>query len=209
LESKGSRAFPPAAAGFVLAGGNSVRMGEDKALLSLGGKPLVLHAADLLRPHVRQVYLLGSPERYAPFDLPVLEDEFADSGPLAGLCAGLKHSRFEWNVFLACDVPLLTDRFLQELLARAAVTSAQAVIPKTAAGLQPLTAAYHRSCLPIFESAIRRGDLSVRKVLRLLQREIIGPAAGDNPSQWDEMFRNVNHPEDWKWIRRKTGETGD
>ena len=97
--------------GFVLAGGKSSRMGQDKALMRLEGKPLVLRAAEILRPFVREITLLAPAGRYENLGLPVVADKWPDQGPLAAVCTGLLSSHAEWNIFLACDLPLVSRQF--------------------------------------------------------------------------------------------------
>ena len=83
------------AAGFILAGGASSRMGRDKGLLDFGGVPLVLHIARLLEPLVTEVTVVGSPHRYGALGLRAIADEIDEQtrngtdqpsrGPLAGM----------------------------------------------------------------------------------------------------------------------------
>ena len=76
------------AAGFVLAGGRSSRMGTDKALMLLGGRPLIAHALDILRGAGLSASLAGARaglERFAQ----VVADEEPDRGPLGGICSAL------------------------------------------------------------------------------------------------------------------------
>src|SRR5687767_5684957 len=88
--------------GFVLAGGESRRMGRDKALLEFQREPLALRAARLLQPYAEEVTLLGPAQLYSHLDLPVIPDAFPSRGPLAALCTALKYSKYHWNAFLAC-----------------------------------------------------------------------------------------------------------
>ena len=74
--------------GFVLVGGQSQRMGLDKSLLRLEGRPLFLRAVELLRPHVAEVTLLGPPARYARFGINALPDRRPGRGPLGGIVHG-------------------------------------------------------------------------------------------------------------------------
>src|SRR3990172_4918807 len=83
------------AAGFVLVGGQSRRMGCDKALLEIEGAPLCLRIASLLQPYVKTVTLLGPPARYSGFGLPVLADQQPGQGPLGALYTALKYSPFD------------------------------------------------------------------------------------------------------------------
>src|SRR3990172_12388727 len=142
--------------GFVLVGGESRRMGRAKALLELDGVPLVLRAAELLRPHVAEVTLLGPPERFAHLGVRMLADRRPGRGPLEALCAALASSPCEWNLFLACDLPFLEGEFLGALVRRALAGRAQAVVPRTSAGWQPLCAAYYQGCVPGVGEALER-----------------------------------------------------
>src|SRR5689334_18769900 len=83
---------PPPILGVVIAGGLSSRMGREKALISLAGKPLLAHVLERFRPQVDCVALNanGDPSRFAAFALEVAPDRHADHpGPLAGLAAAL------------------------------------------------------------------------------------------------------------------------
>src|SRR5205085_12446572 len=147
------RRYPEAAA-FVLAGGGSSRMGRDKGLLELGGVPLVVRTVRLVQPLVGCVRVIAPAGRYPGLELDVLPDrDFAGverdgsrPGRLAGIATALESSPAEWNIILACDLPYLTTEWLDWLLARATVSRAQAVVPRTGRGVEPLAAAYRRGC---------------------------------------------------------------
>jgi molybdopterin-guanine dinucleotide biosynthesis protein A len=187
--------------GFVLVGGRSLRMGRDKARLVLDGTPLVVRAARLLAPFVEKVTFLGPPDRYGDLGFPVLADSSPDLGPLGALCTGLLHSKAAWNIFLACDLPLLTDRLVELLVSRARASGSDAVVPQTADGWQPLCAAYRPRCLDKLKAALRAGKLSVRSALDELDVDALTraqlAAAGIRP----EEFANVNTPEEWDDIK--------
>ena len=151
--------------GFVLAGGKSSRMGQDKALMRLEGKPLVLRATEILRPFVDQITLLAPAGRYENLGLPVVADKWPDQGPLAAVCTGLLSSPAEWNIFLACDLPLVSRQFLQLLVQRIRATRSDAVVPRTEDGWQPLSAAYHSRCRTAFARAIQEGGRSIVKAI--------------------------------------------
>src|SRR3989441_2918291 len=105
-------------AGFILAGGVSSRMGRDKALLEIGGVPLLVRTARLIEPLVAAVTVIGSPERYASLDLRVIPDAVAGVGPLGGIATALRFSASAWNLVLGCDLPYLTAKWLDRLMAR-------------------------------------------------------------------------------------------
>ena len=186
--------------GFVLAGGKSSRMGQDKARLKIEGKPLVLRTTELLRPFVRAVTLLGPPARYGDFGLPVVADRWPDQGPLAAVCSGLVHTTAEWNIFLACDLPLLSGRFIQLLVERIRTSQADAVVPRTEAGWQPLCAAYHSRCRPVFVRALEENRRSLNRLFDEIRMETITPDEMTVAGLRSVEFANMNTPEDWARI---------
>src|SRR5580693_7445618 len=119
--------------GFILAGGLSSRMGSDKALLEIDGRPLIAHALDLLSAVTPAPRICGSRPDLAPF-ADVIPDNFPNSGPLGGIEAALSASTTDLNLFLPVDLPNLPIEFLRVLVARAEDSNAVATIP-TLAGL--------------------------------------------------------------------------
>ena len=109
----------PRAAGFVLCGGQSRRMGRDKALLPFGQGTLVEHVADVVRKAAGSVTLVGPAERFGALQLPVIEDEQPGLGPLGGIISALASCPGEKCLIVACDLPDLTPEFLTDLIDRA------------------------------------------------------------------------------------------
>jgi len=183
--------------GFVLAGGKSCRMGQDKGLMRLAGQPLVLRAAEILRPVVQAVTLLAPPDRYGSLGLPVLADLWPDRGPLSALCTGLISSDAEWNLFLACDLPHISPRFMELMVQRVRAARGDAVVPRTRDGWQPLCAAYHVRCRGVFERAMHDGRLSIIGLYEEIQLGAITPDELAAAGLSEVEFVNVNTPEDW------------
>lgn len=192
------------AGGFVLAGGASRRMGRDKALLEIGGEPLFLRAANLLKAHVDPVVLLGAPDQYASAGFLTLPDRSPGRGPLAALLDGLEYSAQPWNVFLACDLPLLRGEFIELLLQRAARGEFDAIVPRTSDGWQPLCAAYRRTCTPKIHDALKNGRLDIAGVLPGLRVDALRDEQLGVLTLDEEIFENVNTPEDWQRVLLRT-----
>ena len=186
--------------GFVLAGGKSSRMGHDKALMQVEGKPFVLRAAEILRPFVSAVTLLAPAGRYGNLGFPVIADKWPDQGPLAAICTGLLSSTTEWNVFLACDLPMISQQFIQLLVQRIRTTRADAVVPRTADGWQPLSAAYHSRCRAAFARAIQVGERSVIRSFDEVQVEAITQDEMASAGLGEMELANMNTQEDWARI---------
>lgn len=161
--------------GFVLAGGRSSRMGRDKALLELAGKPLVLHAVVKLRRVCREVAVLGSNPELDAF-APLVRDVHPDSGPMGGMEAALLQSPFEWNLFLPVDVPFVPTaylkRWVRHSLPDAAAKGARVLMFTVDQVPQPTLALLHRDVLPFLTEALERGEYKLYPVLEGAARQI-------------------------------------
>ena len=181
-------------AGFVLTGGDSSRMGLDKALLPFRGTTLVQWIARQALEAAGEVYLVGAPERYAQLGIRCLPERFPGLGPLSGIEAALREGAAEWSLILACDLPGAGADTLQRLFQSALSSQADAVAATGASGrLQPLFAVYNARVLPAVQTAIRAGRLSVQELLRHLKVDRF-------PVDSEMLLENVNTPQDWaRW----------
>ena len=129
---------------IILAGGDSQRMGSDKANLLLGEQTLlqrVIATMQQVFPHV----IVSVRQLRSGLDLPQVCDELSGGGPLAGLAAGLDHITTPWAFMVACDMPFVEPGMI-ELLAGYRLQY-QAVVPVVHGHPQPLAAFYAGSCL--------------------------------------------------------------
>jgi molybdenum cofactor guanylyltransferase len=182
--------------GFVLAGGQSTRMGLDKARLEIAGVPLLLRTVNLLKAHVDSVAVIGPVGRYEFINEPTIPDRWPGKGPLAAILTGLEHLSGDWGIFLACDLPLLDGRFIELLIRRAEASDSDAVVPRTAGGWQPLCAAYCRSSARQIREVIEEGETAIVKVLPRLQVDVITPEDLATAGIEETIFENLNSPED-------------
>jgi molybdopterin-guanine dinucleotide biosynthesis protein A len=190
-------------AAFVLAGGVSERMGRDKALLKLGGVPMVVRAARLAQPYVASVAIVAPQERYTRLGLRIVPDRWPGAGPLGGIATALGSRSAEWNLILGCDLPFLTLEWIGWLISRGLESPAHAVVPESGRGLEPLAAMYHQSCETALTAAVERGVRRVTEGLSEIPFERI------SMSEWREfdptgaLFENMNTPEDYAEARRR------
>ena len=180
---------------FILAGGNSTRMGTDKAFVMLEGRTLLARALKVCRTVTSDVRIVGDRKKFAPF-APVVEDVFPGCGPLAGIHAGLRDSETDWNVVLAVDLPFVSPALLLFLVAQARESRAMVTVPRAGEGWQPLCAIYRRAFADAAETALRAGRY---KIDALFDESLIRPVgeedlrrAGFSP----EVFRNLNTPKE-------------
>ena len=122
------------ASGFVLAGGQSNRFGEDKALFTVNGKPLIQRPIACLMGLVSSLAIIAKePDRYSALGIPVVEDGYPQRMPHVGVLTGLETAESPWSVFLACDMPSITPDEIRTLYeARRPdddAESVQAVVP--------------------------------------------------------------------------------
>jgi molybdopterin-guanine dinucleotide biosynthesis protein A len=177
-------------------------MGVDKARLEIGDQPLLLRAVNLLKAHVNSVAVLGPVGLYEFIHDPVIPDLWPGEGPLAAVLTGLGHSASEWNIFLACDLPLVTGRFIDLLIRTVATSNSDAVVPRTLKDWQPLSAAYHVRCRNVFTQAIKEGRRSMIGLLDRIRVDVITPEDMMSAGLSDLEFSNMNTPEDWERIRK-------
>ena len=189
--------------GYVLVGGRSRRMGRDKAFMRVQGRLLFLRAAELLQQQLASVTLLGPAGRYGGYGFPVIPDRLPNRGPLMALCTGLESSNYDWNVFLACDLPFVDHTFLHLLVERALASRAHVVVPHTSEGWQPLCAAYNRKCIPAVKHALREGRDKVTNVFSLLSVDPITTRELDLAGICAQAFHNMNTMKDWDMARHQ------
>jgi len=163
------------ASGFVLAGGQSHRMGRDKALLSFAGQPLIAHALSILREAGLPASIAGVPPdrstsagqvaktnpqangALASFAR-IVEDPQRGSGPLAGICAALAAVDTRYVVFLPVDLPLLPSSLIAYMVHHAQITGRAVTIPAVNGFSQTFPVVLDRSVLPALETDLHSGQ---------------------------------------------------
>lgn len=192
--------------GFILVGGASSRMGEDKARLTLGGLSFVERIRAALDALTESVTLVGSAERCAAWPrLPSVPDFYVEWGALGGLHAALAAARAEWAVVVACDLPFVTSELFLRLASLR--ENFDAVVPVQRDGRwQPLCALY-RARLASERAAelIAAGERRPRALLDQLRTRRVAFDELSSLGGADLFFTNVNTPEDYARAREKEG----
>jgi len=177
------------ATAFILAGGKSSRMGEDKAFLRLGTKTLLEIARELVSHICRKVSVVGDRAR---FGAEAIEDLFPDSGPLGGIHAALSITKSDLNFVIAVDTPFLEPKFLRWMLHRAATTPSIVTVPRLASGFQPLCAVYRRSFKAFAEEALKAGKFKIDPLYEKVRTQTITEAELNHLAFDLRMFDNLN-----------------
>jgi molybdopterin-guanine dinucleotide biosynthesis protein A len=144
------------AVGFVLAGGQSTRMGRDKALVPFAGRPLVEHALAILREAGLSASLAGGRAELAAF-APLVPDAQPALGPLSGICAALASTAARRAVFLPVDAPLLPASLLKCLLRHAELTESPITLASVNGFAQTFPAILDRSVAPLLDRELLSG----------------------------------------------------
>lgn len=187
--------------GLILAGGLARRMGGgQKALLELGGKPLIAHAIERLRPQVDALALNVNAEtaRYGAFGLPLVADTVPDfAGPLAGVLAGMEwaaENRPDALYLLSAptDAPFLPHDMLARLMAALQAEDAAVAVARSGERHHPVAALWRLSLREDLRRALTERD--IRKIDRFTAEHRTATAGW--PDVPADPFFNVNRPED-------------
>lgn len=181
--------------GIILAGGKSSRMGSDKGLLKMENITFVERVIEAIKPLVDEIVIVSNNSDYDQFGYLRIEDEIEDSGPLAGLYSGLKHSNSEFNIVLSCDIPMIKTEVLQKLIEsdfeNYEVTQIECNL-KT----MPLIAIYKKDCLNTCLKLLEQGERRLRYAVNQMNTNTIKIA-----SNYESMVKNVNTKDDLKIIK--------
>ena len=183
---------------FILAGGNSSRMGFDKASLALDGVAVVDRIINALSAVAENVYIAGGEGELSGVKrIPDVVGIGSDRSSLSGLYSSLKHARSNWIAVAACDMPFLTRGLFEKLASKCDDVHA-AVIPRDRGGfVQPLCGLYRvEVCIDACLEAIERSDRSVQNMLRRIDtRWVEFDEIADLPGS-ERFFSNLNTPAD-------------
>ena len=196
--------------GLILAGGQSSRMGTDKAMLDIAGQPLLQHIIARMKSlgisavtvavtdaarEAKYRDVLG--DRGDMESIRYAHDRFVGCGPVAGLHAGLSSMLEEGYVFvLACDMPIVSESLYTRLAAESAVSEAEVI---RAPG-QPFHALYHTKAALKLLHQLEQGELRMMRMLDRLHTDLVEPSSSE-----EEAFRNLNTQEDYERFYRGSG----
>ena len=189
--------------GVILAGGQSSRMGSNKALLPIrGGRFIeaIYRRFSKLFPEV--LLVTNTPDQYTFLPCRTVADIYPGMGALAGLHAGLYHAGTPHIFAVACDMPCLNKPLIRELVALR--DAADVVIPHGEHGVEPLHALYNKACLRPMESALAADQ---RRIVSFFPRVRVRHVPRDQVAAIDpafDSFRNINTPTDYFHLRAQS-----
>lgn len=177
----------------VQAGGRSRRMGRDKGLVPLAGRPLIAHLLERVAGLGDEVLITTNrPADYAFLGVRTAADAEPGAGALTGLQTALAAARGETVLVLACDMPFVSRPLLEHLLSLA--PQGDVVVPRRDGEFEPVHAVYARGCLPAVEQALALGR---RRMISFFERVTVLPVDEPVLERFDPLglsFFNVNTP---------------
>jgi molybdopterin-guanine dinucleotide biosynthesis protein A len=153
--------------GILMCGGKSSRMGKDKYALLYNALPLYKPSLTTLEKYCTQI-LVSSNINFPEFEnYTIIEDLVKDIGPMGGIYSCLKMSKSNYNIVLACDMPLVTGDLMSKLIANLK-DDYDAVVPEFLGRPEPLYAIYKRSILLSIEECIKKEKYALNYLLSTL-----------------------------------------
>jgi molybdopterin-guanine dinucleotide biosynthesis protein A len=195
----------------IQAGGESQRMGQDKALIPFLGQTLIERVLDRLS-HLGDEILIttNNPECYRFLNLPLIADVLPGRGALGGLYSALNAARGPHVAVVACDMPFVNAKLLAAEVEILIASGSAAVIPLTEDGTEPFHAVYRReSCLPAILTALEANKWRVDSWFSAVKLHFM---AAEEIRRYDPhgiAFRNVNTPEELQEAERMAASETD
>ena len=183
----------------VQAGGQSARMGENKALKPFLGRPLVQRVLERLAPIADELLLTtNQPEDFAFLKLPLFSDVKPGRGPLGGLYTALVSAKYPFVAVVACDMPFASAPLLVAAADFLDKDKVDVVIAESAEGFEPLHAVYRReTCIPAVESAIEADQWRMISWFPQVKVRKLSPEELGRYDPEGLVFWNVNTPEEF------------
>jgi molybdopterin-guanine dinucleotide biosynthesis protein A len=180
--------------GIILAGGESSRMGSDKGLQLLCGKPLISYTIQVLSELCSTIIISTSSDVYQSFGYKTVADDIPGIGPMGGIYSALRQSKTDANLVLSCDLPFVSKELLSFILENA--SGFQVAVPwQGNRHYEPLCGFYNLSVLSQMGAYIQKGnyklpdlfeDISINRLNINMSMDFYSP----------ELFFNVNSKHD-------------
>jgi molybdopterin-guanine dinucleotide biosynthesis protein A len=187
----------PSITGVILAGGKSSRMGQNKALMSLGGKRLVDRVVEVMRSVFDALLMVtNTPEVYADLGVSMVPDVWPEKGSLGGVYSAIYHVATPRCLVVACDMPFLRAALLRYLMTQ--MDDYDVVVPDVLGELQTLHAIYSKACLQPIE---RRLEMHRLRIVGFFPEVRVRTVTASELEPYDPellAFQNLNTPEEFQ-----------
>lgn len=178
---------------IILAGGDSRRMGQDKAMLPFKQQPLIQSVIATMQP-LFAVTMVSVRAPRPEIHLPQVLDSDGDSGPLAALVASLAAMQTNWAFVVGCDMPFVSSALVEKLALKRATQ--HAVIAMVAGHLQPLAGFYSRRSLVLLRAHLALGQKSLVGALKGMEVSYVDEGELLNSDPLLRSFFDLDTPQD-------------
>jgi molybdopterin-guanine dinucleotide biosynthesis protein A len=179
---------------IVLAGGRSLRLGQDKVMMTMAGQSLMQRVIARLAPLSSEVIVALSQRGENPAlpfaEVKVVFDLYPGKGALGGVYTGLVSSASFYNLVVACDMPFLNVELLRYMSQLS--PGFDMVVPSVGSNVEPLHAIYAKSCLEPIAELLRQGDLQISNLFNSLKVRYVEQDEIDRFDPEHLSFFNVN-----------------
>lgn len=186
----------------ILAGGKNKRMsGQNKAMISVGGRPIIERTIMLLRDIFPEVCIVTNESGYYEYkDVLLLRDEIKDAGPLGGIHAALSATSKEAVFFVACDMPFLHNALMRRQLNIFNKSNCDCLLIRSGEYIEPLHAIYRRKLKDDIHSFLANSnERSIKSFLKTVNVSFLDLDKSKYPAK---IFMNVNSPQDLEEAKR-------
>lgn len=180
--------------GYILAGGKSSRMGTDKGLMLLNGKPVVQQIIEQLQSAVEKIYIVSNKSDYGQFGFEVIPDQINNIGPAGGLHAALLHTDKALNFVVSCDMPFINTKGVNYILEKA--DQSTITLPRHGKSIEPLFGIYTKGCFTKWESLILSGEIKLQEMITYFDPKIVDVT--ENKYFEKDFFTNLNTMSDFE-----------
>ena len=178
--------------GIILSGGQSTRMGTDKAFVQINKKTLLENAIGICKPVCSEILVSSNNPDHGKFGFKIIPDEFFNCGPLSGIYSSLKKSGTDWNFVISVDAAFVELQFIQYLIDE--IDDFDAIVPFHDKGKEPLISIYHKKGLEKMLKHLQSGNFKMQNLINEINAKYV------NSQNWidrfPKIFRNLNQPDD-------------
>ena len=172
---------------YVLCGGKSVRMQAEKGLVLYKGKPFIRWIIEAIMPITSNIILVTSNGDYNLVGLPMIEDIYAEKGPVGGIYTALDHSKTELNLILSCDIPKINTALLGKLVEESSANDSPVTFLGDGKNDYPLIGVYKNTAFKTFADAISADKLKLCPLVNMISHQKIMLNSDEKP-----FVQNVN-----------------
>ncbi len=177
---------------YILAGGKSSRMGKDKGLCLLNGKPMIEYVIGQVTPISDSVFIITANEDYRIFNKELILDVFKDKGPAGGIDTALQHAKTDFIFVVACDMPFIDFNSIIKLFNH--LKNHDIAIIKNGSQIESLFGFYNKSIAPKWRDLLKNHNLKVSDYYQYFDTNFVDSVSF--LSQNEKLFYNTNTPEE-------------